>query len=381
MTSQPARMQLADHLRQQDTDILVFGAGLAARAYDDLLSGNHNLSDEAANEAHSLRQKVTGLVQSTDTDDIVSIQRINDHFSAHELPALREYAPSALGNLPDHDVVRWLASASHRDIAIFSLWHYQYQKALQKRLIEIQPILHEDILTNAKCLVDLDIFPIKALGLYQKSCRADRDIQPIDAFYYGCDNVAAYQNDRVIGLSSPFQDPYFQKFDISFARHIMFHEMTHDVGMQDNKWNSDNRGFQRGITEPFAYHRATEEFFVEHVTTVGISHESPEIIDPDERVNDTYIYGLERKLHSLISHDSIPVDLWGHAYIESRNSLRGMRLRRDLARRLGRAFGSWQHYLNFSRIDNTVPDGIQRNTYLNNTIDSITQLNGQLLLT
>ncbi len=264
--------------------------------------------------------------------------------------------------------MRWLALASYRDVAVFSLWHYYRQKELQQQLEELQPALHEDILDRAEYLVDMDIFPAHALGLYQKSCEAPRAIKPIDSFFLGSDGIAGYRNDREIGLASPFKDPYFRELDPYSAHHYMFHEITHDVGGQSNKWGIDTRGFYRGITQPFSYHRATEEFFVEHATTISMFQEEPDIIDPDERTEDSYVYHYERKLHSIISRDNIPVDLWGHAYIESRHSIKGWQLRHDLAKRIGRVFGSWNRYMDFAVADRDSTDGATRNELLRNVI-------------
>lgn len=354
------------HLERQNTDIAVFGARLGGLAYDNIARGDLSLSDEAEKEARMLAETVKTLTASTDEDDKKSMEVINRHFALYEQPLLLAHPPRGIETLPSENIMQWLADASYREIAVFSLWHYGVQKELQRRITVAQPVLHLDILDKANYLIENGIFPAHALALYQKSCADHRIIKPIDSFLLGSTLMSGYRTKQEIGMATPFKDPYFKELDGYMVQHLMFHEMTHDVGGQANKWGADFRGFNRGITQ-ISHHRATEEFFVEHLTTISAARTDPDIIDPDERQDGLHFYHRERKLHSIISRN-IPVDLWGHAYIESRHSLRGLRLRRELAIRIGRAFGSWERYLQFSHSDAQTVGGAHQNTFLDNTI-------------
>ena len=341
MSTELASTQMADHIHANYRDYPIFGSHLAFLAQKSIRRNEIAIPDRAAHHARVMASHVQALLASENPHDTEAATTINSHFNAVEMPVIQEQLAGRVDTVPGNNILTWLAGASERDIAVFTIYHYRHHDELRHNLRRHMPELRENILNRVDYIVENDIFPKHAKRLY-KAAFDTFTFLPFDSFLYGSGNLDGFYVDNQIYFATPYDDAHFTAIDMPKLATVCVHETTHGVGSRLG------RGFFSGIKCKGATpNRATEEFFVTHIEAVTASKKKPDIIDPDERNDGMGRYYYERKLHAIAS-ENIPVDLWGHAYTHSKYSPRGISLRRELARGIIKGFGSWNNYLNFS---------------------------------
>ena len=165
----------------------------------------------------------------------------------------------------------------------------------------------------------------------------------MDSFQSGGMNAAGYylEYNRTITLANLYSDRTGMTGLSPELSRTAFHEYMHAAGY--------NGGFSSTSTSIPHILRPIEEAFVEHTTVVAHSGASPsyEIIDPNRRPNDRQEYSTYRLERTLLDVINVPPEQLAEVYFSPRDSEYGERMREDLYRKMGAAFGSTRNFFEF----------------------------------
>lgn len=276
---------------------------------------------------NTLRANLAQLVASPHPDDTFVSEVMCDNFVINDAADM----PPRLRGRVERPVVQWMINASNSDFVDLLRWNSSRMATYQKRLDKVRPELNYNAVQATDHLVRDGILPHMARPLMQEVIHETRLI-PLDSFEAGKFACVGYFNPStsVIGMTHAYLQGQFWTPDREVER-VHRHEAFHALRFLVDGGLSTILPSEQPDDDPL--YTWFDEMFNEHLTQAG-ENGQPHILNPDERW-DGGSYGNFRRLGSLgfcEGPNTLPLDLLGHAYLES--SYRPGKYRRELHKQL-----------------------------------------------
>ena len=282
--------------------------------------------------AHKLRKSVATLLSSPSEEYSDVVQSINHNFNTKDRHAYESHESDAqpVGNM---SVLEWLAGASDKDLVAFAKWNVERHQQLTTLLEAYQDELIDAAIEKTEHLIDLDLFPKKALRAVRRAASIYSPFKAMDSFESGAIHAVGYFDTNTIRLANLYTSGEDRYPETQQLEQTTFHELLHASG------HIEEQGFHFHDTPVSG--RIWEEAFISHSVGVAFTPEHiaplPDIYDPAERPGNTvFSYSDERRTIGFLSSPDIadiPADLWGRAFFDRANQHQQKALARKL--RLG----------------------------------------------
>ncbi len=313
-----------------DCDARVFGAAVV-ETFGVQRAGDAVNTKETREEIKQLRESAKILVTSENSVYKSAVNYLNATFAIND----GEVASRELKTkyVQGKDVLAWLQKSSYKDIALFAEWNVNRQAAFQRAIVQDQPVLDADTIERTERMIDLGVFPKRALTRVEKSLGSFGVFYAMDSFEQGSQQAAGYCDNNMMAIANLYEN----KADLSGITPGMFntafHERLHGTGRPKG-------AFFTGVTKKKTM-RWLEESTVEHATVVSGNVADPQVhtFMAADRMHDVSpgAYQNERiLLGDLQQQDKadIPLDLLYEAFFSSGYS----KSRREVEARLSRFF-------------------------------------------
>ncbi len=294
------------------------------------------------------RLRAGRLLLSRNADDRRAVSHINKVFHEDDLLYITAKQDGS-GELQrpitqQTKIVRWLATASQKDISTFHKWNRERTQDLQLALGRDRPEIVGKAMEKTHELADIGLFPKFAPAVMEHAVN-NHSLVAMDTFMSAGLYRVGFCSDHEVALANLYEDKLSLVGGSDELNRVPYHEYLHAAG--------NDRGFFRGLYTPLWVLRPLEEAFVEHATMVALTDEPkrPETIHPQARTDASGISGSyyqeRRLLDSIVNHTDISIEQLGEAYFTPQGTERGDMIRADIERKIGNYFVSTQNFFAF----------------------------------